>query len=142
MISLILASIVRIVFPVLLVFSIHLLLRGHNEPGGGFIAGLMTAAAITLQYIAHNSEYVRKAIPVNYRSLIATGLVLAGGIGLAAMFYGSAFLEHRFVHAHAPWVGDVELSTALIFDLGVYCVVVGMTLMVISAMGEEGRWKS
>jgi monovalent cation:proton antiporter len=137
MISLILSTIVRLSFPVLLVFSLHLLLRGHNEPGGGFIAGLMTAAAVVLQYIAHGSEYVRKGVPINYRTLLASGLALAGGTGLAALFYGSAFLEHRFFHARFPWLGEIELATALAFDVGVFCVVVGMTLMVISAVGEE-----
>jgi multicomponent K+:H+ antiporter subunit A len=139
MISVILATVSRVVLPVLILFSLHLLLRGHNEPGGGFIAGLMTAAAFVLQYIAYNNEYVRTNVRLNYRALLATGLALAGGTGVAAFFYGSAFLEHRFAHFRVPLLGDVELTTALAFDVGVYCVVVGVTLMVISTLGEQQK---
>lgn len=139
MISLILATVSRLVLPILVLFSLHLMLRGHNEPGGGFIAGLMTAAALVLQYIAHNSQYVRANLRLNYRVLLGAGLALAGGTGVAAFFYGSAFLEHRFGHFHLPLLGDVELATALAFDVGVYLVVVGMALLVISALGESEK---
>jgi multicomponent K+:H+ antiporter subunit A len=137
MTSVILATIARLVLPVLILFSVHLMLRGHNAPGGGFIAGLMTAAAIVLQYVAFSDDYVRQRLRINYRALLAVGLALAGGTGLAGMFYGHAFLEHRFGHFHLPLLGDVELTTALPFDLGVYAVVVGMTLMVISTLGDS-----
>ncbi len=137
MTSVILATVARLVLPVLILFSVHLMLRGHNAPGGGFIAGLMTAAAIVLQYVAFSDDYVRQRLRINYRALLAVGLALAGGTGLAGMVYGSAFLEHRFGHFHLPLLGDMELTTALPFDLGVYAVVVGMTLMVISTLGDS-----
>ncbi len=137
MISLILATFSQLLLPVLVFFSLHLMLRGHNAPGGGFIAGLMTAAALALQYIAFGSAYVRAKIWLNYRALLATGLALAGGTGIAALFYGRAFLEHRMFHGHVPLLGAIELGTPLLFDLGVYCVVVGVTLMIISTLGEE-----
>lgn len=140
MISLILATLVRLIFPVLMIFSLHLLLRGHNDPGGGFIAGLVTAAAIVLQYVARSSEYVRNAIPVNYRVLLAVGLALAGGTGTAALVFGHEFLTHSFLDVSLGWFGHVEMSSAIGFDLGVYCVVVGATLMLISAVGEEQKW--
>lgn len=136
MISLILATVSRLMLPILILYSLHLLWRGHNEPGGGFIAGLMTAAAIVLQYVAYNAAHVRANLRVNYRALLAAGLALAGGTGLGALFYGSAFLEHRFGHFQLPWFGEVELATAFLFDIGVFCVVVGVTLMVISTLGE------
>lgn len=135
--SLILATVSRLVLPLLILFSLHLMLRGHNQPGGGFIAGLMTAAAIVLQYVAFSRDYVRQRLRLNYCTLLAVGLALAGGTGLAALWYGHAFLEHRFGHAHLPLLGDVELTTALPFDLGVYAVVVGITLMLISTLGES-----
>lgn len=136
MTSIILATVARVVLPVLLLFSLHLMLRGHNQPGGGFIAGLMTAAAIVLQYVAFSGAYVRERLRMNYRALLAIGLALAGLTGAAALWYGHAFLEHRFGHFHLPLLGDVELTTALPFDLGVYAVVVGITLMLISTLGE------
>ncbi len=137
-ISLILATVSKLVLPILILFSVHLMLRGHNEPGGGFIAGLMTAAALVLMYVAFSARYVRENIRVNYRLLIGIGLALALGTGLSAFVYGSAFMEHRFGHFHVPFLGDVELATALGFDLGVYLVVVGVTLMIISTLGEQG----
>jgi multicomponent K+:H+ antiporter subunit A len=136
-ISPILATVARVVLPVLVLYSLHLMLRGHNAPGGGFIAGLMTAAALVLQYIAFNAQYVRRNVRVNYRVLLASGLCLALASGLAGWVYGSAFLEHRFAHFHLPALGEVELATALVFDLGVYLVVVGVTLMIISTLGEQ-----
>jgi multicomponent K+:H+ antiporter subunit A len=137
MISLILSTVSWLVLPVMLVFSFHLMLRGHNLPGGGFIAGLMTAAAIVLQYLARNGKHVKENFRVNYRALIALGLAMAGGMGAGAWFYGGEFLEHRFGHFSAPLIGEIELATALVFDLGVYCVVVGMVLMLIATVGEE-----
>ncbi len=139
MISLILATITKLVFPLLILFSLHLMWRGHNAPGGGFIAGLMTAAAIVLVHVAYRGKQVREWLPMNYRVLIGVGLALALGTGLAAWVYGSAFLEHRFGHFHVAGFGEVELATALAFDVGVYLVVVGVTLMVIGTLSQEGK---
>jgi multicomponent K+:H+ antiporter subunit A len=137
MISLILATVARLALPVLMVFAIHLMLRGHNAPGGGFIAGLMTAAAIVLLYVAYSSEYVRERVKVNYRVLLACGLAVAGATGLAALWYGSAFMHHKMWHVRAPVLGELELATAEAFDFGVYLAVVGVTLMIISILREE-----
>jgi monovalent cation:proton antiporter len=144
-ISLILGTTARGMMPLLMLFSLHLLWRGHNEPGGGFIAGLMTAAALVLQYVAFSAEHVRRCVPLNYRVLIGVGLLFSLGMGLAALLYGSAFLEHRFGHFHMPGFGEVELATALVFDVGVYLVVVGVTLMIIATLGQEkgdASWNS
>jgi monovalent cation:proton antiporter len=137
MISLILATVARLVLPVLVMFALHLMLRGHNAPGGGFIAGLLTAAAIVLLYVAYNSEYVRHTVRINYRVLLALGLVFCGAAGLAGFTYGQSFLEHRMWHWHLPLLGEIELGTALWFDFGVYCAVVGVTLMAISILREQ-----
>ncbi len=137
MTSLILSSVARLVLPVHIIFALHLMLRGHNAPGGGFIAGLLAAAAIVLLYVAFGGDYVRRNVRINYRVLIAVGLALAGGTGIAALFYGSAFMEHRIWHAHAPILGDLELATTQAFDLGVFFTVVGVTLMIISILRKE-----
>jgi multicomponent K+:H+ antiporter subunit A len=137
--SLILATVSRLLLPVLALYSLHLMLRGHNAPGGGFIAGLLTAAALLLQYVANSTAHVKQRLPLNYTVLIAVGLLLAGGTGAAALVYGSAFLEHRMAHVHLPLLGEVELATALGFDLGVYLVVVGMTLLMVSTLAEQKK---
>ncbi|MCG3146865.1 MAG: Na(+)/H(+) antiporter subunit B [Verrucomicrobiae bacterium] len=139
MMSLILATTARGLMPLLLLFSLHLLWRGHHEPGGGFIAGLMTAAALVLQYIAFNAAHVRKCLPVDYRVLIGTGLACSLSTGLMALIYGSAFLEHRFGHFHVLGIGEVELATALAFDIGVYLTVIGVTLLIIATLGDESE---
>jgi multisubunit Na+/H+ antiporter MnhB subunit len=137
MISLILATVSRLMLRVLMVFAIYLMLRGHNAPGGGFIAGLMTAAAMLMMYVAWNSDYVRINVRVNYRALLAFGLLMCGASGLFALTYGTVFMEHRMWDWNLPVLGNVAFGTAPWFDLGVYCGVVGVTLMIMSILREK-----
>jgi multisubunit Na+/H+ antiporter MnhB subunit len=137
MISMILATVSRLALRVLMVFAIYLMLRGHNAPGGGFIAGLMTAAAILMMYVAWNSDYVRTTIRVNYRVLLSVGLLLCGSSGFIALTYGVVFMEHRMWEFSLPLIGDLAVGTAPWFDLGVYCGVVGVTLMIMSILREK-----
>ena len=134
--SLILTTVTRLVFFVVLLFSLYLLLRGHNSPGGGFIAGVMTALGILLQAIASDLRYVRRVFRVEPRLLAALGLSIALSTGLVPMLFGYPFLTSAFGHLHVPWLGDVELASAFFFDLGVYCVVVGGTLLMIMTLAE------
>jgi monovalent cation:proton antiporter len=137
MYSLILTTVTRLVFFVVLLFSIYLLLRGHNSPGGGFIAGVMTALGILLQAIASDLRSVRQVFRVEPRLLAGVGLLTSLLTGLVPMFLGYPFLTSTFGHLHAPWLGDVELASAFFFDLGVYGVVVGGTLLMIITLAEE-----
>jgi multicomponent Na+:H+ antiporter subunit B len=139
MISLILNRVTRVVLHIILLFSIFLLFKGHNEPGGGFIAGLMTSVAIILVYVAFDIEIIVKAIPVNFKMVIATGLCFAAGTGLGALLFGYPFLTHTFRYIHIPLLGEIELATAFGFDIGVYLVVVGATLLIIETLGGESR---
>jgi monovalent cation:proton antiporter len=137
MISLILTTVTRLVFFVVLLFSVYLLLRGHNNPGGGFIAGVMTALAILLLSIASDLRQVRRVLQVDPRLLTGVGLLVALTTGVVPMLFGYPFLTSTFGHLHAPWLGEVELASAFFFDLGVYGVVVGGTLLMIMTLAEE-----
>jgi monovalent cation:proton antiporter len=135
--SLILTTVSRLVFFVVLLFSVYLLLRGHNSPGGGFIAGVMTALGILLQSIASDLQHVRRVFRVEPRLLAGIGLLTSLTTGLVPMLLGYPFLTSTFGHLYAPWLGDVEVASAFFFDLGVYGVVVGATLLMIMTLAEE-----
>ncbi len=124
-------------FPVIFLFSLYLLLAGHNNPGGGFIAGLMTAAALVLQYIVFGMREVQRVTPSSYLGLVALGLTLALGTGLGSLFLGWGFLKSGILHLQIPLFGEVEVVSAFVFDVGVYFIVVGVTLTVISLLGRE-----
>jgi monovalent cation:proton antiporter len=135
--SLILTTVTRLVFFVVLLFSVYLLLRGHNNPGGGFIAGVMTALGILLQAIASDLHYVRQVFRVEPRLLAGVGLLTSLITGLVPMLFGYPFLTSTFGHLHAPWLGDVELASAFFFDLGVYGVVVGREGRLVMTQAAE-----
>jgi monovalent cation:proton antiporter len=135
--SLILTTVTRLVFFIILLFSVYLLLRGHNSPGGGFIAGVMTALGILLQSIAEDLSYVRKVFRVEPRWLAALGLLTSFTTGLVPMALGYPFLTSTYGHLHVPVLGDIEIATAMFFDFGVYFVVVGGTLLMIFTLAEE-----
>lgn len=135
--SLILTTVTRLTFFIILLFSLYLLLRGHNSPGGGFIAGVMTALGILLQAIATDLRYVRRVFRVDPRLLVGLGLLTALTTGLVALLLGYPFLTSTFGHFHLPLLGDLEIATAFFFDLGVYFVVVGGTLLMMLTLAEE-----
>lgn len=127
---------------IILTFSLYLFLAGHNHPGGGFIGALMASAALVLLSIAFGMDQIRKAFPVNYRLLTAAGLLLAIVTASGSFLFGAPFLSHTFNHFHLPLLGDVELATAVLFDLGVYLAVVGVAMNIILTIGGDKRWNS
>ncbi|MCW8827844.1 MAG: monovalent cation/H+ antiporter subunit A [Gammaproteobacteria bacterium] len=131
----ILAVISRPLLPLALVVAIYLMLRGHNMPGGGFIAGLVTAIALILQYVASGIAWTRARMNINYIKLTATGVLLSTLTGLGSWLFGYPFLTSGFGHFHLPLVGEFELATAMLFDLGVYLAVIGSTLLVLANLG-------
>lgn len=135
--SLILTTVTRLVFFIILLFSIYLLLRGHNSPGGGFIAGVMTALGILLQSIATDLRYVRQIFRVEPRLLVAVGLSTSFTTGLVPLALGYPFLTSTFGHFQVPVLGEVEIATAMFFDFGVYFVVVGGTLLMMMTLAED-----
>ncbi|MFQ5882043.1 MAG: MnhB domain-containing protein [Candidatus Methylomirabilales bacterium] len=127
----------RFCFPFILLFALYLLLAGHNNPGGGFVAGVMAAAALALQYIVFGVREVQRFTPHSYLGLVALGLSLALGTGLGSLVLGRGFLKSGILHLALPIFGEVEIVSAFVFDLGVFFLVVGVTLTVISLMGRE-----
>lgn len=139
--SMILRVGVRLMLPVLLLFSIFLLLRGHNLPGGGFIGGLVAGAAVLLQLLAFGPEQIREYFPLNFRLLLPFGLILAILAGLLGFLIGQPFLTGVWVTVPIFGFGEVKLGSPLLFDIGVYLVVIGMSVEVVLLMAEEEEWK-
>ncbi len=133
---LILSALVQPLLPMALLVAIYLLLRGHNLPGGGFIAGLVTGAALLLHYMANGSDWVWQRFPVNYRRLLAVGILIATATGLASWAFGYPFLTSSHGHFHLPLIGDLELASAMAFDVGVYLTVVGAVLLILAELGR------
>lgn len=134
--SLILRTAARAMLPLLLLFSVFLFLRGHNQPGGGFVAGLMAAAAWALYAIAYGPSIARRALQVDPRVFIGVGLLAALASGVIGMLLGKPFLTGVWGYLDIPILGKMEMGTPVLFDLGVYLAVVGVTLTTIFAMAE------
>ncbi|QOY36224.1 Na(+)/H(+) antiporter subunit B [Anaerobacillus isosaccharinicus] len=134
---LMLHTVTRIVVFIILAFSVFLFFAGHNNPGGGFIGGLMTAAALLLLYVAFDVKTIKQVIPFNYTTMIAVGLLIAIGTGVASMLNGDPFLTQYDRYVTVPVLGELHLTTALPFDLGVYLVVVGVALLSILSIAED-----
>lgn len=135
--SLILDYTVRLVFDGALVLSIYLLFAGHNQPGGGFVGGLVAAAAIALHYIAGGMDRVRSLVSLRPWTFLSSGLALSAGTALLPALSGGAPLDQRSFTWHAPILGEVHATTALVFDAGVYLIVVGLILMVFEGLGDD-----
>jgi multicomponent K+:H+ antiporter subunit A len=133
---LILAAVAQPMLPLALLVSVFLLLRGHNLPGGGFIAGLVTSVALILQYIASGVSFMQARLRFDYRLLIASGVLLSTLTGLGSWLFGRPFLTSAFGHFELPLIGALELATAMLFDLGVYLTVIGATLLILAHLGQ------
>lgn len=145
---------IRIVVPIVLIVSTLLLLQGHKLPGGGFIGGVLTTTALVLVYVGYGLDYVEvgvldrevesgsgiseRRIVTAYQRIFVLGLGLVVSSGAAGLLFREPFLSQTFVILHdVPLYHEVELASALIFDLGIYCVVVGGLLTIVSVVGAE-----
>lgn len=135
--SLILDTTVRMVFDAALVFSLYMLFAGHNQPGGGFVGGLVAAGAIALVYLAGGMERVRRLASVQPGTFLSVGLGLAVGSALLPLLSGDAPMDHRSFEWDIPILGVAKWTMALPFDSGVYLIVVGLVLMVFQGLGDE-----
>lgn len=124
-----------IVFTIIL-YSLHLFFSGHYTPGGGFIGGLMTAGALVLLLLAFDIKTVVNTLQLDYIKLTATGLLIAVLTGIGSFFFKVPFLTHTFSYVELPFLGETALATAVLFDLGVYLVVIGVTMTIIQTIGE------
>ncbi|WP_079529999.1 Na(+)/H(+) antiporter subunit B [Halobacillus hunanensis] len=135
--DLILRTTTSLIAFILFGFSAYLFFAGHNAPGGGFIGGLMAAAALVLMYMAYGLKAMEKVIRVNFRYMIFTGLLIAVATGVGSFIFGEPFLSHTFAYFQLPVLGRTELATALLFDLGVYLTVIGISMTIILAVAED-----
>lgn len=136
--SYIFKAVARFLFFLVNVFALYLLLRGHNLPGGGFIAGLATAISLILLSLAIGLEELHRVMRFDPVRLAAAGLALATLTGAVPLFLGRAFLEHfNFHFSDVPLLGDLHVGTPLVFDVGVYLVVVGIACKIIFVLGKS-----
>lgn len=129
------------VLPIALVVSLYIFLRGHNLPGGGFIAGLVTAMALIIQYIALGQDHAEQILKAKsgrlYEIWIGAGLAIAGLTGMLSWLWCRPFLTSGHMHVHPILLGDMHLASAALFDVGVYATVVGATMLLISVLGDS-----
>jgi len=137
MVSIILKTSVRYLMPLLILFSFYMLLRGHNAPGGGFIGGLLAAAAFILLALAEGITKTKTKININPQFLIGIGLLIALGSGIISFFTLKPFMTGLWIHTSLPLLGEIHLGTPLLFDLGVFFVVIGITTHIIFTLAEE-----
>ncbi|MGB1252081.1 MAG: Na+/H+ antiporter subunit B [Candidatus Promineifilaceae bacterium] len=133
--SLILSTATRFLLPLLLLFSIFVLLRGHNDPGGGFIGGLVASAAFALYALAFDVRAARRALRISPRTLIASGLCLALMSGLFPLFIEAPFMKGLQAEVTLPVIGHP--SVPLFFDTGVYFVVIGVVVTIVFTFFES-----
>ena len=132
--SLILRTTTQLLITILLLFSFFLLLRGHDLPGGGFIGGLVGAAAVALYVLAFGAEAANAMVQVRPRGLLGFGLLAAVVAGLGGVLFGEPFLTGQWLILDLPGDAELKLSTVLLFDVGVYMVVVGTVLTMLFSL--------
>ena len=131
------AVLVRLLLPFSALVAFYLFMRGHNQPGGGFVAGLVFSVGLVLQYIISGTSWVEAHLPLYPRRWIASGLLLALGTGLGAVALGYPFLTSHTAHLHLPLIGDLHVASAMFFDMGVFALVVGSTLLILTAIAHQ-----
>jgi multicomponent K+:H+ antiporter subunit A len=139
-----LALVARLLLPLAALVCVYLFLRGHNQPGGGFIAGLVLAIALVLQFVANGQQWVESRMATDFRAWVAWGLLIAGLAGAGSWFFAAPFLTSTYDYVLLPgamgaWLGSIPLASASVFDLGVFLTVVGATMVMLLAVGRLGQ---
>lgn len=129
----------RLLLPFILLVAIYLFIRGHNQPGGGFLAGLVVAIALTMQCMGEGLQRTLTRMRLDFRVLLGSGLLLAALTGLGGLLAGVPFLTSAVGHPHVPLLGEIPLASATVFDLGVFMAVLGATLLTLTALGQARR---
>ncbi|MDQ3394102.1 MAG: Na+/H+ antiporter subunit B [Bacteroidota bacterium] len=132
--TIILATVIKLLMPLFIIFSLYLLFRGHNDPGGGFIGGLIGSIGFVFYTMTYGPEETRRKYKINAMVIIASGLLIAGLSGVISMFFGDPFLTARWEDYYLPFIG--RPGTPLMFDVGVYILVMGIVLKITLAMSE------
>jgi multicomponent K+:H+ antiporter subunit A len=132
----IMQTLTRLILPLMLMVAIYIFIRGHNLPGGGFIAGLIAAIALIVQYLSNGIEWTQNQLRFHKHTLIYLGLFNATFTGVMSMFLGYPFLTSAFTHLHWPIIGEFEIASAIAFDVGVFLVVVGSTVKILVQLAK------
>jgi multicomponent Na+:H+ antiporter subunit A len=135
--SIIFEVVTRLMFHSMIIFSLYLLLAGHNLPGGGFAGGLTAGLALTIRYLAGGRFELREATPISAGTLLGIGLATAAASGVVPLLLGGQVFQTAILQLWLPVFGDIKFVTSTIFDIGVYTVVVGLVLDVLRSLGAE-----
>lgn len=130
-------TVAKVVFFMIIFFAVHLFFAGHYYPGGGFVGGLLTSGAIVLLMLAFDMKTVKKGFLSDYKWLIGLGLLFSAGTAAGSFIFNVPFFTHVYDDVWLPIFGITSLHTAMLFDLGVYLVVIGVTMTIIQTIGES-----
>ncbi len=133
--TIILATAIKLLMPLFIIFSLYLLFRGHNDPGGGFIGGLIGSIGFVFYSMTYGPKATKMKYKINAMAIMATGLLLAGASGMASVFFGDPFLTSIWADFYLPFIG--RPGTPLLFDVGVYVLVIGIVLKITLTMSES-----
>lgn len=133
----ILQSVAKVVVFIILTLALYLFFSGHNNPGGGFVGGLVLASAIVLLFLASDIETVKAAIPIDFKMVAALGAFIVLATGVGAVLFGTPFLSQTFAKFELPFFGVTEFSTVTIFESGVALAVVGVVVTIILSISED-----
>ncbi|HET7656169.1 MAG TPA: hydrogen gas-evolving membrane-bound hydrogenase subunit E, partial [Luteimonas sp.] len=131
------ATLVQLLFPFAVLLALFFLVRGHNLPGGGFVAGITLAVAFILQYMTMGIRQTEARLRIHPLRWMATGLLLAAGTGTGAWLFSHPFLTSHHAVVELPWVGEVPVASAIVFDVGVFALVVGATALILTALAHQ-----
>jgi multicomponent K+:H+ antiporter subunit A len=126
----------RVLLPLALTVAVFIFLRGHNQPGGGFIAGLIVAIALIMQYLASGYAWAAQRVRVDTQATIGAGVAVAGLAGIGSFFFGWPFLTSTYTYVELPLVGEIEVASAIAFDLGVFLAVVGVVMLSLAQISR------
>ena len=130
----------RVLMPIAVVVGIYIFLRGHNEPGGGFVSGLVIAIALLMQYMASGFAWTQERKKIEYHTMIGLGVVIAGLTGVGAWLFARPFLTSAYTYVNLPPIEEFELATAMLFDLGVFLTVLGAVMLMLYSLSRIARF--
>ena len=139
--SLILELICKPLFLFINIFAIYLFLKGHNEPGGGFIAGIASSLSFVIVYLILGNQELKKIIPIDPAMISVAGIFIAYITAFTPVLLDFPFLYHKMLHLHLPILGDQHLGSPFLFDVGVYLAVIGVTTKIIFVFNDTVNGK-
>lgn len=129
----------RLLLPMAVMVGLYIFLRGHNQPGGGFIAGLIISIAILMQYMASGYLFAAQRMRADHHTLIGVGILIAAATGLGSLLFGVPFLTTAYDYFTLPIIGEFELATAILFDIGVALTVIGAVILALAQLSKVAQ---